>query len=227
MFVNYYKEHQSKNNLTSQVFKLFTDQCGGNAEDFANELYAKFQVEDFSYYDDYIYWNAHGYMKDVIVPHKVAVYNSGLEIIKTGIVKDLFINEDEFKNKLWIHDMSKFSSNEAIGYAFYNRENGSGKKGFEIAWNHHKNHNSHHPEFHLSVNRSGKIDVLEMPKMDIFEMVADWMGAGLTYGSSLKEWLPINLPKFVLHEESRYILSKVLNRLGIHVREEDNKLHVL
>ncbi len=45
-------------------------------------------------------------------------------------------------------------------------------------------------------------------------MVADWIGAGNTYGQNLGEWLPKNLPRFWFDKETATTLKWILEKLG-------------
>ncbi len=213
------KRTDSKSAFTSQIFSLFTNQCGGSAEEFADTLYGKYTVEEYTFYDDYYYWCVHAYLKDKVIPHKIAVWQAGMEIKRAKWFGDLGIDKDQFERNLWSHDMSKFCADEFMGYAFYRfgEENGEKTKlNFERSWNHHKNHNPHHPEYWLNVSREGKVEPLPMPDIYVAEMIADWMGAGKTYGSTLEEWLPKNIGKCGIHRQlflfKRYYIKWALKQ---------------
>ncbi len=200
-------------------FRLFETFCKetnwGSPEELTDALYGQFCVEDFGYADDSIWFGTEGYLKQVVIPHKIEVFNAGIELFKK-LPQRCGIDEFEFVDNLWMHDLSKFSGIEAIGYSGWNFKTKSGNKTcFDWAWNHHKNHNPHHPEFWLSVGRGGEIEVLRMPDIYVAEMVADWIGAGKTYGNTLEQWLPENLHKFKMHQDSLIFLSEVLDGIGI------------
>lgn len=216
--MDYSKSTQDKQAFREQVFKLFTDECGGDPQDFADALWGKYTVDDFTYHDDMYYWGVIGYFQKVVIPHKIAVHKAGIELMKMEKIHHNLRDEEwkQFRRNLWLHDLSKFSANEAFGYAMYNRETGHGKEGFELAWHHHKMNNPHHPEYWLNPNRSGELEPLYMPNIYILEMIADWIGAGKTYGSSLEEWLPKNLPKFKFKNYSK-ILDILRDVTGLHV----------
>lgn len=225
----YKNRADNKQSFTQNAFKLFTDACGGSAEAFANELYSKYVVEDFAYSDDMYYWGVLKYFTDKVIPHKIAVYQAGLELSRQDWFKT-YIKGDEkevYLNNIWIHDMSKFSANEALGYAMYDFSNPSdgSKAGFERAWHHHKMNNPHHPEYWLNPNRSGELEPIQMPALYVIEMIADWIGAGKTYGSNLEEWLPKNLMKFKFGS-SKSLVKNILEDLGIKTWiHEGNVLH--
>lgn len=206
----------NKEAFTKNVFSKFTKACGGDAKDLADIIYAKFTVEDFAYHDDMHYWGVVDYFEKTVVPHKIAVYQAGVELAhQPWISKYLKDQEKEqFHENLWLHDISKFSANEAFGYAMYNRKTGHGKEAFEVSWHHHKMNNPHHPEYWLNPDRSGKLDPIPMPALYVIEMISDWIGAGKTYGSTLEEWLPDNLWKFSFGK-STSIVKNILKEIGI------------
>ena len=213
-----------KKAFTNNVFKKFTDLVGGDPEEFANELYRKFTVEDFGFHDDMVYWRVLEYFEKTVVPHKVEVYKAGMSLLSQPWISD-FIKPyeiEQFKKNLWLHDLSKFSANESFGYAMYNFKNPhpKSKEFFEKAWHHHKMNNQHHPEYWLNPNRSGGLEPIRMPNLYLLEMVADWIGAGVTYGNSLENWLPENLHKFLIHPASLYQLSGILRSIGISTYTE-------
>jgi hypothetical protein len=53
-------------------------------------------------------------------------------------------------------------------------------KGYSIAWQHHKGHNTHHYEYWIdNLDRGGT--PIKMPWNDLLELIADWLGAGRAY----------------------------------------------
>jgi hypothetical protein len=202
---------------TKNIIKNFTDQVGGDPDELANILFSRYVVDDFAYHDDWYYFGVTDYLNKVVIPHKIAVYESGVHLAAQEWFKDyLKLGEEKelFLDNLWTHDLSKFSANEVFGYAMYNRETGHGKEGFEIAWHHHKMNNPHHPEYWFNPNRSGELEPIAMPAIYVLEMIADWMGAGKTYGSTLEQWLPGNLHKFKFGV-AKSIVQNILKDIGI------------
>jgi hypothetical protein len=220
----YRKSIQSKEAFKNNAFKLFTEAVGFDLDEFTDIVYQRFVVEDLQYADDMYYWGVLGYFQKVVIPHKIAVYQAGLEITRQEWFKDFYVNKEQFLDNLIIHDISKFSANESFGYASYDFKNpkpsGGIKRAFESAWHHHKMHNEHHPEYWLNPNRSGELEVQEMPKIYVFEMVADWIGAGKTYGNSLESWLPGNYPKFKFHPNTDILLGSILGKMGINIKRQ-------
>lgn len=124
--------------------------------------------------------------------------------------------------QLLIHDDSKWSAEE---FPFYARQFFGDKgdpAGFAVAWLNHQNKNPHHWEFWIS--RSGKdAGCLPMPRNYILEMVADWMGASMSYTGSwdMTEWLEKNLSKIKIHPETAAILKEILSDLGYSKQVEN------
>ena len=54
--MTYTKRVDNKSAFTNQVFKIFTDACGGDPSVFSDILYQKYTVEDLSLSDDYNYF---------------------------------------------------------------------------------------------------------------------------------------------------------------------------
>jgi len=157
---------------------------------------------------------------DRVVKHKIEVYKAGMELPIQDNLKR------RFQYLLEIHDLSKFSVNEAPGYANHDFKSKEFDLEFEKAWHHHKMVNPHHPEYWLNPGRDGKCEPIPMPEIYVWEMVADWIGAGKTYGSTLEAWLPDNLPKFLFHELTALKLQEILDKIGIETLVADGRLHV-
>lgn len=220
MNLEYLRRKDNKESFKNNVFKNFTDACGGDLDEFTDIVYSRYTIEDFSYSDDVNYWGMIDYFNNVVIPHKIAVYQAGVELSRQEWFKDLHFSMTEFLGNIWLHDISKFSANECFGYAFSNFKTGKMSEGFPSAWNHHKNHNPHHPEYWLSVNKNGETNPLPMPKIYVAEMVADWIGAGETYGSTLEEWLPKNINSFLFHQSTVVTLHGILFNLGFNNRNK-------
>lgn len=175
---------------------------------------------------------AEQYYADTVIPHKIAVYNAGIVLADnvwfTGFVG---ISPQNWWMQLLVHDLSKFSMDEANGYAYYDfkapTNNGDiAKENFAAAWLHHKNHNLHHPEYWLNAKRDGTVNPLEMPARYVAEMVADWMGASETYGTPLDRWLSANLETFLFHENTAKKLAFVLGEMGFDINNHGKTLSV-
>ena len=226
MVQTYSKRLDCQQAFKYQVFRHFVDACGGDLDEFTKIVYSRFVVEDFCYSDDWKYFNVLEYFQQKVIPHKIAVYQAGIELTRQKWFKELFIDRAQFIENLWLHDISKFSANESFGYAFHDFKSKELDLGFEMAWHHHKQFNQHHPEHWLNPNRKGELETIPMPKLFIVEMVADWIGAGLTYGNTLEKWLPDNIHKFLWHEKTAIELQGILINIGIDVKINGSTLFV-
>lgn len=93
------------------------------------------------------------------------------------------------------HDMSKFSITEFAPSARYYQGTKSPidaekkEKGYSAAWLHHKAVNKHHPWYWMDWNNKQNPTPCRIPAKYVYEMVADWIGAGKVYGAnSGEEW---------------------------------------
>jgi hypothetical protein len=229
---NLYRNRQDcRSAWTSQLFEPFCKAIGfGDPEEFASVLFGRYVVEDFEYSDDYKYWAVHGYLQSVVIPHKIQVYFAGMEMAQQDWFMP-FVREsiELWQDNLWLHDLSKFSANETFGYALhdFNHKYEKLDMRMERAWAHHKNHNEHHPEHWTSPQRSGELRAFDIPRIYLLEMVADWIGAGKTYGNDLKSWLPNNLHTFFFHQKTVEDLQILLSYLGITtIPVDENHLKV-
>lgn len=166
------------------------------------------------------------YITTSLIPHKVNVFKSGLKIQSFF---DLPLTE--VIRQLIIHDFSKFVPTELNGYGPYfhpsNEVKDSLRPAFDLAWHHHKHNNRHHPEYWLGVNKKGIVSVFQIPKRYVAEMVADWDGAGKTYGKPLKDWLKDNLHDFVFHNETMELVKHILKRgFMIETEIKNYRIHV-
>ena len=212
---------QDRHPAIENTFKLFTDEIGlfkgDGSELFSKLAYYRFEIYDDSYWDDDIFESVLTYFEQKLVPHKIHVFNAGIELMATDWFKEFNINEDLFRFNLWLHDLSKFSHIEALPYATHDFSSNKYSPEFQRAWVHHKNKNEHHPEFWLNPNRKGKVDPLPMPDIYILEMFADWIGAGKTYGDELETWLPKNFHTFKFHPETEQKVKKIAKYLNIEI----------
>ena len=112
-----------------------------------------------------------------------------------------------------IHDWTKFSPSEFIPYArwFYGGQR-EDKAAFDVAWLHHQKRNRHHWQYWLLVNDDGhyitdpysKYWTMSMPDRYRREMLADWRGAGRSYGNpDTTAWYKANRRNIILHFETR------------------------
>ena len=208
------------------LFKSFRDtvgtknfqlpRLGHRFEDFANHFYYKEMITP----KELIYL-------EKVVQHKIEVYNAGIELTKLPMFEILFTEgqKQQFIENLVQHDLSKFTYLEMYGYAHHDFNSKEEDDYFSHSWHHHKMNNPHHPEHWLSVDRGGKVTPLVMSTVYVFEMVADWIGAGKTYGNELKDWLPDNIGKFLFNEHILPVLDSLLTEYGIDTSNFNYKIN--
>lgn len=114
-----------------------------------------------------------------------------------------------------VHDLSKFHPIEFLESIKYYTGTSSPineckkDKGYSLAWQHHKGHNSHHYEYWIDHLDTGG-EPIKMPKDDLKELICDWIGAGKTYMGS----------DFTFEKELAYISSRISNA-KIHNKTRD------
>ena len=93
------------------------------------------------------------------------------------------------------HDLSKFSLAEFIPSARYFQGNSSPinaekkEKGYSAAWLHHKAKNKHHQWYWMDWDDGQNPTPCRIPAKYVYEMIADWIGAGKVYGKNAgREW---------------------------------------
>lgn len=120
------------------------------------------------------------------------------------------------------HDESKWSEAEFPHYARQFHGDKADPDGFAGAWLHHLHQNPHHwqhwvfPDGYVLKGSSLENGVMPMPDKYALEMVADWIGASVTYTGSedILEWLIKNAPKIRLHTRTEGFVKEVLLSLG-------------
>lgn len=134
---------------------------------------------------------------------------------------------------LWqsiVHDSSKFSILEWSAYvnSFYNKDGSkrytktdSGtlntsqvSERFAYAWLSHQKRNLHHWQAWVLINDEDGTTPLKMPERYVYEMIADWDGAGraITGKSDPYSWYVRNGHKMILHEETRRLVVDILKK---------------
>ena len=123
------------------------------------------------------------------------------------------------------HDVSKLSEEEFDHYARQYCGDRGNPSGYARAWLHHIHNNPHHWQYWMFSDGympkgSDVVDgMVPMPEKYLREMVADWLGASLTYTKSadMTKWLTENLPKIKLHPDTLSRLLVVLGEIGYAV----------
>ena len=127
-----------------------------------------------------------------------------------------------------IHDLSKFMPSEWRPYAYWfygwygyafnggflweHKENAKAHSQFDVAWLLHQHRNRHHWQYWVLQNDTDGTYPLPMPTVYVYEMVADWMGAGraITGKWECGAWYAKNKEKMVLHNETRLLVEQLL-----------------
>jgi len=123
--------------------------------------------------------------------------------------------------RLLIHDWTKFTPSELSAYA--NRFFGDtvDQLAFAQAWNHHHKANPHHWEYWVPVSAHTLSPIragtpLPMPEWAVREMVADWLGAEMSYGGPMPariedfHWYHKERPLMMLHDDTAALVEQVL-----------------
>ena len=118
-----------------------------------------------------------------------------------------------------LHDLSKFMPAEFIPYAntFYAADGSkrySENIEFACAWNKHQKRNKHHWQYWILTWDNGRTIALPMPSRYIYEMVADWMGAGraITGKWEYRDWYNKNKEKMCLCPATRETIEAIINK---------------
>lgn len=118
------------------------------------------------------------------------------------------------------HDASKYSRAEYPAYDghFYGVDDNDA---FSRAWLHHIHHNPHHWQHWVIVNGYGKfsepgvVTALEMPKVYVLEMIADWWSFSWLSGNLYEvfDWYEGHRCKIVLNRDTKEYVEDVLGRI--------------
>jgi len=205
---------------------------GVSVDWLSDVIHSRHVVNDYALGDPGYQLAISNYQDDVLWLHKMAVWNAGLEVMSLPCFSDRAIDApypNEFALQLILHDISKYSFVESLGYyalTCSKREDRDMSEReaqwFGEAWHHHKHHNEHHPEHWLEVGKDGSVRALEMPARYVFEMVADWLGASRSYGSGkmwekedFDNWVQGSYRRFLLHPKTDALLRRILGELGV------------
>lgn len=128
--------------------------------------------------------------------------------------------------QLLAHDLSKFRPDEWGPYAeyFYGEARklpkpedyplwGDVKAAEEMAWLLHQRRNPHHWQYWVLIDDDGTVTALQMPDKYLYEMIADWRGAGraITGKWGALEWYEANKEHINLHEITRLDVETCLS----------------
>lgn len=129
----------------------------------------------------------------------VTIMNKYYQHFKTIVKHKIAVGKMCFKFGLYwqgiVHDLSKFSWTEFGPSARYFQGTGSPidaekrEKGYSAAWLHHKAKNKHHQWYWMDWDSKQRPTPCQIPREYVYEMIADWIGAGMVYGArAQKEW---------------------------------------
>lgn len=224
----------SAKDVIRAIMKPFFDHARMNAlevDEFMDTLYHRHVVEDHAYGDDAYGIPLMDWMREKVLPHKIAVYDAGMEMLGIPAIAEKIRRKEDFIWNLKAHDMSKLCFTELYGYylKFHPQPFGymppspeQREMAWDEAWNHHQKHNAHHPEHWICLEKNGEPKALEIPEIFVFEMVADWLGASRSYGGYLSDWVPKNIGRFMMHPNTLQLTKAILVNMGI---EWDGNTH--
>jgi hypothetical protein len=135
--------------------------------------------------------------------------------------------------RLVIHDWSKFMPCEWMPYVDYfygERERLKNEEpddfrfrqaarkyhdAFDRAWLHHQHRNPHHYQHWILRNDDGTTKFLYIPDHFLFEMVADWLGAGraITGKWEAWKWYEKNREHIRMHTQNADHVTKIMKTL--------------
>jgi hypothetical protein len=165
------------------------------------------------------HWIIEGYDPEWLIQCAQMVHNH------IGYVKMAALTLGIDKHLIEDHDLSKFSEEEFPYYArnFYGDK--GDPDGWSRAWLHHIHANPHHwqhwiyPDGFTPKGSSVIQGVVEMPERYVWEMVADWMGAGAAYSKppgsmDMRQWLAKTMQTITVHPKTAGLLAEILCDLG-------------
>ena len=150
--------------------------------------------------------------------HINGVVRSWSEILRPALESELTDDEIELvKIAVDTHDLSKYAPEEFDAYRkwFYPvDESEKDEKAYDLAWLHHQKNNSHHPQYWILIRDSGGTECLDMPLVDIIEMLCDWHSFSLRDPESTAyNWYQENKGKMQLSDATREIVEKYIEFL--------------
>jgi hypothetical protein len=112
--------------------------------------------------------------------------NKHIELVKTIMLRighSLNFDEKSLLERAKVHDLTKFSNDEILGYMLLGDEKEHAriltieeKAIVNKAIEHHYRNNSHHPQYYDDCNK--------MTDLDLLEMVSDWLACAIEKGRS-------------------------------------------
>lgn len=154
-----------------------------------------------------------------ILRHKWMFLNAIITELPSAMYRELQYYPIIFR-LLWravTHDLSKFRPSEFMTYA-HTYFNGNGVRkpyrdspAMDYAWNNHLKRNSHHWQYYIRIDDSGKAVTMIIPIIDVLEMVLDWTATGWSYDDAKdwRVWYNENKDKIKLHSKTRLLIDKL------------------
>jgi hypothetical protein len=131
------------------------------------------------------------------------------------LIKDY--DADVLGEHVCTHDYSKWDDEEYFAYCkyFYGEKTPEVENEFDYAWLHHQHNNPHHWQHWLLREDDGDLKALEMPYLDVIEMVCDhwafsWVKDNLY---EIFNWYDKNKSKMVLHENTKSLYEEILEKI--------------
>ena len=130
-----------------------------------------------------------------------------------NVVKDGY-DKSELSKRIKTHDKSKYSDQEYIPYVWLSWQKKEEREGrsfdvhmdvkniVDMAWNHHKSKNRHHPEYHNNPKH-------DMSNEDIIEMVCDWAAMSQEFKNSLSLWIHKHATRREFTDDQIELINKV------------------
>jgi hypothetical protein len=149
--------------------------------------------------------------------HRVIINIRHITLVRAALGKIA----QELERRALVHDVSKFTEDEFMGFVALNHADkihGYGTPEYKAALAEinavglHTSRNSHHPEYHTA-------GIRDMGLLDLIEMVCDWQAASAVYGNNnFGESLRNSMDRFGLgeggpSEKQRYVVQLIAEAL--------------
>jgi len=140
-------------------------------------------------------------------------------------------NEQKMLERIRNHDVSKYSLEEYQAYDdyFYGNDDSESKseevdKSFNYAWLHHIHSNPHHWQYWVLIHddhSDEQVEPLEMPDMDILEMICDWWSFSWRTGNLYEvfDWYDKNREGIIFNTATKSKVEKLLNLICVALND--------
>ncbi len=156
--------------------------------------------------------------RNYIDEHRLNI-KKAFDLYKDDISEYFDCNMEDLLNRVIYHDMIKYSSEEFESYRqfFYPKDSETPDKNkMNYGWLHHIHSSTHHWNYWIIIDEDGET-ILDMPNIDIAEMLLDWISMGIKFNSSAKNWYLEHYDKIKLspitREKIDYFMDKFEMRL--------------